>query len=145
MVTIVSKAAPPAFAPEEAPGRPGRGGVGEFPCTLRLETAAARTASVAAKVAGLAHEIRSLLTVCSSAAQFILEDGQDPEFRRLCLEKMLTSIARTSVSLETLLRLLQAPESIEIVDLKPGALGGEAAPGGPGAEIVKENGKGADG
>jgi PAS domain S-box-containing protein len=63
--------------------------------------------------AGIAHEIRSPLTVCSSAAQFILEDDLDPEFRRQCLEKMLSGITKASSIIENLLKFARSPERVE--------------------------------
>jgi PAS domain S-box-containing protein len=63
--------------------------------------------------AGIAHEIRSPLTVCSSAAQFILEDDLTPEFRRQCLEKMLSGITKASSIIENLLKFARSPEKVE--------------------------------
>jgi len=79
----------------------------------------AKLASLGVIAEGIAHEIRSPLTVCSSAAQFILEDGLDPEFRRLCLEKMLSGIAKASAVIENFLKFARAlieqhPASIEV-------------------------------
>jgi len=64
--------------------------------------------------AGIAHEIRTPLTVCSSAAQFLREDDLAPEFRRQCLEKMLSGIAQASAIIENLLKFARAPENVEI-------------------------------
>ena len=79
----------------------------------------AKLASLGVMAEGIAHEIRSPLTVCSSAAQFILQDDLDPEFHRLCLEKMLSGIARASAVIENLLNFTRAiiqqhPGSIEV-------------------------------
>jgi PAS domain S-box-containing protein len=63
--------------------------------------------------AGIAHEIRSPLTVCSSAAQFIMEDDLTPEFRHQCLEKMLSGITKASSIIENLLKFARSPEKVE--------------------------------
>jgi PAS domain S-box-containing protein len=73
----------------------------------------AKVASLGVMAGGIAHEIRSPLTVCSSAAQFLLEDNLDSEFRRLCLEKMLSGIAQASAIVENLLKFARTPEKLE--------------------------------
>ena len=70
--------------------------------------------------AGIAHEIRSPLTVCSSAAQFILEDDLTPEFRRQCLEKMLAGITKASTIIENLLKFARSPERVEATRMELG-------------------------
>jgi PAS domain S-box-containing protein len=74
----------------------------------------AKMASLGVMAAGIAHEIRTPLTVCSSAAQFLREDDLAPEFRRQCLEKMLSRIAQASTIIENLLKFARAPENLEI-------------------------------
>ena len=74
----------------------------------------AKMASLGVMAGGIAHEIRTPLTVCSSAAQFLREDDLAPEFRRQCLEKMLSGIAKASTIIENLLKFARAPENLEI-------------------------------
>ena len=74
----------------------------------------AKLASLGVMAGGIAHEIRTPLTVCSSAAQFLREDDLAPEFRRQCLEKMLSGIAQASTIIENLLKFARAPENLEI-------------------------------
>ena len=82
----------------------------------------AKMASMGVMAAGIAHEIRTPLTVCSSAAQFLREDGLAPEFRRQCLDKMLSGIARASTIIENLLKFARAPENVEITRMNLVAL-----------------------
>ena len=53
---------------------------------------------------GIAHEIRNPLAICSSSAQFLIEEDGTPEFRRECAEKIHTGIQRASVIIENLLK-----------------------------------------
>ncbi|MDP2734892.1 MAG: PAS domain S-box protein, partial [bacterium] len=52
---------------------------------------------------GIAHEIRNPLAICSSSAQFLLDD-MTPELRKECAEKICSSIRRTSTIIENLLK-----------------------------------------
>ena len=61
-------------------------------------------ASLGVMAGGIAHEIRNPLAICSSAAQFLLEDDITPEFRKECADKIHTGIKRASVVIESLLR-----------------------------------------
>ena len=72
--------------------------------------------------AGIAHEIRSPLTVCSSAAQFILDDDLTPEFKRQCLEKMLSGITKASTIIENLLKFARSPEKVEATRMELGTV-----------------------
>lgn len=72
--------------------------------------------------AGIAHEIRSPLTVCSSAAQFMLDDDLSPEFRKQCLEKMLAGITKASGIIENLLKFARSPERVEATRLELGTI-----------------------
>ncbi len=53
---------------------------------------------------GVAHEIRNPLAICSSSAQFLMEDDSSPEFRHECAEKIHLGIQRASLIIENLLR-----------------------------------------
>ena len=60
--------------------------------------------SLAVMADGLAHEIRNPLAICSSAAQFLLEDGASPEMVRECAERIVHAVRRASFIIESLLR-----------------------------------------
>ena len=53
---------------------------------------------------GIAHEIRNPLAICSSGAQFLMEDNISPAFLRECSEKIHIGIQRASNIIENLLR-----------------------------------------
>ena len=63
-----------------------------------------KLAALGVMARGIAHEIRTPLAVSSSAAQFLMEDGLTPEFRRECAEKVHSGIRRASTIIENLLR-----------------------------------------
>ncbi|MEK7731871.1 MAG: PAS domain-containing protein, partial [Planctomycetota bacterium] len=80
-----------------------------------------KLAALGVLAGGIAHEIRNPLAISSSAAQFLLEDPDDPEFRRECAEKVQAGIQRASVIIENLLRFARpgARTDMEPVDLVP--------------------------
>ena len=61
-------------------------------------------AALGVMAGGIAHEIRNPLAICSSSAQFLMEEDGTPEFRRECAEKIHKGIQRTSAIIENLLR-----------------------------------------
>ena len=61
-------------------------------------------AALGVMAGGIAHEIRNPLAICSSSAQFLMEDDCTPEFRRECAEKIYMGIQRTSAIIENLLK-----------------------------------------
>ncbi len=61
-------------------------------------------AALGVMAGGIAHEIRNPLAICSSSAQFLMEEDGTPEFRRECAEKIQKGIQRTSAIIENLLR-----------------------------------------
>ena len=78
-----------------------------------------KLAALGVLAGGIAHEIRNPLAISSSAAQFLLGDPDDREFRRECAEKVQAGIQRVSVIIENLLRFAR-PEGrtdMEPVDL----------------------------
>lgn len=78
-----------------------------------------KLAALGVLAGGIAHEIRNPLAISSSAAQFLIEEPDDPEFRRECAEKILGGIRRASVIIENLLRFarLGARADVQPVDL----------------------------
>ncbi|MDP2957875.1 MAG: PAS domain S-box protein [Longimicrobiales bacterium] len=80
-----------------------------------------KLAALGVMAGGIAHEIRNPLTVCSSSAQFLLDDDQSPEFRRDCVEKILKGIQRAASIIESLLKYSRSSLSTEtsLVDLVP--------------------------
>jgi len=66
-----------------------------------------KLAALGVMARGIAHEIRTPLTISSSAAQFLLEEDVTPEFKRECAEKVYSGIRRASVIIENLLRFAQ--------------------------------------
>jgi len=63
---------------------------------------------------GIAHEIRNPLAICSSAAQFLMDDTITQEFREECAEKIQTGIKRASIIIENLLRFARPSEKSKI-------------------------------
>jgi signal transduction histidine kinase len=63
-----------------------------------------KLAALGVMARGIAHEIRTPLTVSYSAAQFIAEEDITAEFRRECAEKVQLGIKKASTIIESLLR-----------------------------------------
>jgi PAS domain S-box-containing protein len=63
-----------------------------------------KLASLGVMARGIAHEIRTPLTIASSAAQFLTEEDLSAEFRRECAEKVHSGIRKASTIIENLLR-----------------------------------------
>lgn len=63
-----------------------------------------KLAALGVMAGGIAHEIRNPLAICSSAAQFLLENDVADDFRKECAEKIHVGIQRASVIIENLLR-----------------------------------------
>ena len=65
---------------------------------------AQKFAALGVMAGGIAHEIRNPLAICSSSAQFLMEEDSTLEFRRECAEKIHKGIQRTSAIIENLLK-----------------------------------------
>ena len=89
-----------------------------------------RLAALGVMAGGIAHELRNPLTLCSSGAQFLLEDDVSPEFRKECAEQIKSGIERASLVIENLLRFARPQtddaegelEEVEIVSVVKAAL-----------------------
>jgi PAS domain S-box-containing protein len=66
---------------------------------------------------GIAHEIRNPLAICSSGAQFLLEEDIDAEFQRECAEKIHTNIKKASRIIENLLSYARPSVSPEVEEV----------------------------
>lgn len=81
-----------------------------------------RLSTLGAMVGSIAHEIRNPMAICSSAAQFLMdeEDGT-PAFRRGCVDKIQRAVQRTSAILENLLKYSRSftPTEADAVNLVP--------------------------
>lgn len=85
-----------------------------------------KMAALGVMAGGIAHEIRTPLTVSSSAAQFLMEDDIAPEFRRECAEKVHSGIQRASVIIENLLRFAHPSVQVDRMRLELKDVIGEA-------------------
>ncbi len=76
-------------------------------------------AALGVMAGGIAHEIRNPLAICSSSAQFLMDDNIEDNFRKECAEKICTGIQRASIIIENLLRFARpsATSHMETVDL----------------------------
>ncbi len=76
-----------------------------------------KLAALGVMAGGIAHEIRNPLAVCSSAAQFIMEDDTSPEFRQECAQKIYTGIQRASMIIENLLRFARPSVKTDLKEI----------------------------
>ena len=78
-----------------------------------------KLAALGVMAGGIAHEIRNPLAICSSAAQFLMEDQIETEFRKECALKIHSGIQRASTIIENLLRFARPSVRTDIapVDL----------------------------
>ncbi len=81
-----------------------------------------KLAALGVMAGGIAHELRNPLSVSFSAAQFLLDPPDNPDFHQECVKKILEGIERSSMIIENLLRFAKPSsssqaESINLVDL----------------------------
>ena len=76
-------------------------------------------AALGVMAGGIAHEIRNPLAICSSAAQFLMEDDIDAPFRKECARKIHGGIERASKIIENLLRFARpaAKTETQLIDV----------------------------
>lgn len=72
-------------------------------------------AALGVMAGGIAHEIRNPLAICSSGAQFLVNDNTTSEFHKACAEKIHTGIQRASIIIENLLRFARPQVKSEMV------------------------------
>lgn len=75
-----------------------------------------KLAALGVMAGGIAHEIRNPLAICSSAAQFLMEETIPPSFRQECAEKIQSGIEKASLIIENLLRFARPAAR---TDLRP--------------------------
>lgn len=81
-----------------------------------------KLAALGVMAGGIAHEIRNPLAICSSAAQFILEDDISPDFRKECALKIQAAIQKASQIIENLLRFAHPSAPVDLARLDLAAL-----------------------
>lgn len=67
-----------------------------------------KLASLGVMAGGIAHEVRNPLAICSSAAQFLMDDDITVDFRKDCAAKIHSNITKASVIIENLLNFSRA-------------------------------------
>jgi PAS domain S-box-containing protein len=76
-----------------------------------------KLAALGVMAGGIAHEVRTPLAISSSAAQFLMEDDQDPVFRKECAEKVHIGIQRVSRIIENLLRFAHPSQRLDMSEI----------------------------
>lgn len=73
-----------------------------------------KLAALGVMAGGIAHEIRNPLAICSSCAQFLMQEDNDVEFRHECAQKIHAGIQRASVTIENLLKFAHPSTKTEV-------------------------------
>jgi PAS domain S-box-containing protein len=76
-----------------------------------------KLAALGVMAGGIAHEVRTPLTIASSAAQFLMEDDITPEFRKECAAKVHLGMHRASAIIENLLRFARPSGHLEMTQV----------------------------
>jgi PAS domain S-box-containing protein len=76
-----------------------------------------KLAALGVMAGGIAHEIRTPLAICSSSAQFLMEDDITPDFRKVCAEKINLGIQRASHIIENLLRFARPSTKTDFIQV----------------------------
>jgi PAS domain S-box-containing protein len=76
-----------------------------------------KLAALGVMAGGIAHEVRTPLTIASSAAQFLMEDDITPEFRKECAAKVHLGMHRASAIIENLLRFARPSGHTEMTQV----------------------------
>ncbi|MBI2924556.1 MAG: PAS domain-containing protein [Verrucomicrobia bacterium] len=76
-----------------------------------------KLAALGVMAGGIAHELRNPLAICSSAAQFLMEEEIAPPFRRECAQKVCQGMQRASAIIEHLLKFARPSERSDFVKL----------------------------
>jgi signal transduction histidine kinase len=84
-----------------------------------------KLAALGVMAGGIAHEIRNPLAICSSAAQFLMDEDVSPEFHRECVEKIHAGIRKASIIIENLLRFAHPSASFDLIQINLIALTNE--------------------
>jgi PAS domain S-box-containing protein len=78
---------------------------------------AEKLAALGVMAGGIAHELRNPLAICSSSAQFLMEEEITPEFRRECANKVQQGMQRASGIIEHLLKFTRPSQPGDHVKL----------------------------
>ncbi len=78
---------------------------------------AQKLAALGVMAAGIAHELRNPLTICSSAAQFLKQEQSTPGFRRECVKRIQQGIQRAFAIIDRLLKFMRPSERGSLVKL----------------------------
>jgi PAS domain S-box-containing protein len=76
-----------------------------------------KLAALGVMAGGIAHEIRNPLAICSSCAEFLMDNGIASGFRKECAEKIHAGIHRTSFIIENLLKFARAPVKTDMTKI----------------------------
>jgi PAS domain S-box-containing protein len=71
---------------------------------------AQKLAALGVMAGGIAHELRNPLAICSSAAQFLMQEEITPEFRRECAQRVQQGMQRASGIIDHLLKFTRPSE-----------------------------------
>ncbi|MCX5867742.1 MAG: ATP-binding protein [Proteobacteria bacterium] len=76
-----------------------------------------KLAAMGVMAGGIAHELRNPLAICSSSAQFLLEDDLPAGFQKECAGKIIAAIQRGSDIIESLMKFVNHSMNVEKVQL----------------------------